>query len=191
MNELRWIFILLLAFSTDVAFGAAKLTLGVSHVKEESEAGGNDASATVNIFDLGLGGDVSTRNAFVGFKYFSYDYDAGGSDVEITSAGLSVGYFDNSGFSIVGTWLVNPEKTIEGGQNDVVYKADTGLQIKGMMIDLAYYFKAGSFFVGPKFSLADFNYDTVDLGDGEGAQELDDDTSDTLTYPYVSFLFEL
>jgi ABC-type proline/glycine betaine transport system substrate-binding protein len=191
MNELRWLVIVLMAFSTDAAFSAAKLTLGVSHVKEESEAGNTDSSATVNIFDIGLGGDVSTQSAFVGFKYFSYSYDANGSDVEITSAGLSAGYFDKSGFSIVGTWLVNPEKKVEGGQNDVVYKADTGLQIKGLMIDLAYYFKAGSFYVGPKFSLADFNYDTVDLGDGEGAQDLDDDTSDTLTYPYVSFLFEL
>jgi hypothetical protein len=183
LKLLKWPLALMLILSSEVGIAKAMLHLSTSYMTRESEVSGSSSETKTNIYNLSLAGDVD-NNAFVGFKYFKYNVD---SDVEITASGLCAGYMDKSGFMIIGSWMINPEKTYGEDGNQITMKAKVGSELKGTIIDIGYLLKSGSLLVGPQITYAKFEYDSV-----EGFDETElEDTSDTYVYPYIAMIFTL
>lgn len=177
----------LMCFATNIYAQNWMGHLALFYASEEGQREDSEFDVTKTVFHLGIGADVSD-GFYIGGKYFEYNEDWGGSngpDEKITSLGISLGYFHNSGFFLMYTHLLDPEKTVNTTSNNSSVKA-TYSDGGGSLIDIGYLVKSGNLAYGPMITQANVTYSKVSAS---GTDTDLNNTSDTLLYPYFIMVF--
>jgi len=185
MDKMRVSLALILTVTfANTALAKARFNLAGAYASEEHTREGANSKGSTTVFNLSLAGDVK-KNAFIGFKYYDHVQE---DRFEITAAGIVFGYLDNSGFMVAASWILNPEKTFTESNIRTVHKSDAGLELNGLVVDVAFFMKAGSFLLGPQITYAQFDYNKAEVG---GTTSELDNTGDEFITPFVSLMYEM
>jgi hypothetical protein len=180
--------IFLLLSGTAFAQQKYNFHLGLSYNDRLEKVNGSDRiNVTTTIYNVGFGANLN-NGLYVGIKYYQYNEAWGDNrdeDKVVSGPGLSLGYFHNSGFTIIGSYLWGPEKeypNASGGKQ--VYSGGTGT-----VIDIAYLIQNGSYAIGPMITQANISYKKIKTSAGE--VDVTGSTEDTHLFPYLVVFFYL
>jgi len=134
-------------------------------------------------------GKIVTDEFYLGLKYLSSTMDQANDDssadskTEFRAFGISGGYFSKNSFSLIFSWLIDPEYSIRNSSNLSVLKGGSGY-----LFDLGWRTRfQQSWFVGPQVTYTSVTYKKVE--ENGTTTPLDSTWSDKSISPYLGLWF--
>lgn len=164
----------------------------VFYSSSQSKADTVESSETDMFLNL-TGGFFASPSFLIGAKYLSMttSFDAktdllssAKSSIELSGFGITMGYVGHPGFTLLGTYFVNPEKKLKGGVSDTTFIGKMAYAFEG-----GYQWRVGSVGFGPLLSYVHFEYGKVK--DSTGTTDLFGSYADSVVQPYFAFWFKL
>ncbi len=180
------VLVLALASTSALAAGPRSyVSLALTRTEDFARAGEDKAKREVTILDVAAAYTMAT-GVGLGAKYYNYSLsgDTGEeSGTVISGLGPMVSYLHGSGFFGTGTYLFEPTKAVDAGNDVATYKDGYGY-----VIDAGKIFEFGAWGVALQITHAKVTYTKVKTEDDE--EKLEGDWNDAATYPLIGvFVF--
>jgi len=185
INILFFAVILLTRSPLAQAAGAFVLNPALTGAQVETTRKGSTVKDTVILLNVGAG-TVLNDGMYLGLKYLSdgvsrsMDGASSSSKTEMRAYGLSAGYMSKANFTMVLSWLVNPEHATSDSADETLLKGGSGY-----MLDFGWRTKVNqSWSMGPQVTYTAMTYKKVSVNGTES--DLEGGTwGDTSLYPYL------